>query len=100
MLYFIEGIDTADSLSRRLAVREQHLERLRALQDDGRLILAGQCPAIDNPEPGPAGLTGSVIVAEFDSLADALAWAEADPYRSAGVYAEISVKPFKQVFPD
>lgn len=100
MLYLIQGIDTADSLARRLATREQHLERLRALQDDGRLVLAGPCPAIDNPDPGPAGFTGSVIVAEFDTLADALAWAEADPYRAAGVYAEVSVKPFKQVCPD
>lgn len=100
MLYVIQGIDTADSLPRRIATREQHLERLRALQDDGRLVLAGPCPAIDNPDPGPAGFTGSLIVAEFDTLGDALAWAEADPYRTAGVYAEVSVKPFKQAFPD
>lgn len=100
MLYVIQGIDTADSLKRRLATREQHLERLRALQDDGRLVLAGPYPAIDNPDPGPAGFTGSLIIAEFDTLADALAWAEADPYHSAGVYAEVSVKPFKQVLPD
>lgn len=100
MLYVIIGEDAPDSLNRRLATREQHLERLRALQDDGRLVVAGPCPAIDNPDPGPAGFTGSVIIAEFDSLPDALAWAEADPYRASGVFAQISVKPFKQVFPD
>ncbi|MCB1807897.1 MAG: YciI family protein, partial [Candidatus Competibacteraceae bacterium] len=79
--------------------RPAHLERLQALQTAGRLVLAGPLPAVDSPDPGPAGFTGSLIVAEFDSLADAQAWADADPYRAAGVYASVDVKPFKQVFP-
>ena len=76
-----------------------HLARLQALQSDGRLILAGPCPAIDSPDPGPAGFSGSLIVAEFASLADAEAWAAVDPYVAAGVYAKVTVKPFKKVFP-
>lgn len=100
MLYAIVAEDTPGTLAQRLAVREQHLERLRALQDDARLVLAGPCPAIDNSDPGPAGFTGSIIIAEFDTLGDAQTWAEADPYRAAGVYANVVVKPFKQVFPD
>lgn len=99
MLYAIVGEDRAGSLSDRLAARPAHLERLQALQGEGRLILAGPFPAIDSPDPGPAGFTGSVIVAEFPSLADARAWADADPYVAAGVYANVSVKPFKKVFP-
>lgn len=100
MLYAIIAEDAPGTSAQRLATREQHLERLRALQDDARLVLAGPCPAIDNVDPGPAGFTGSIIIAEFDSIADAQVWAEADPYRSAGVYANVLIKPFKQVFPD
>ena len=99
MLYVIIGEDCADSLDKRLAARPAHVERLQALQADARLILAGPCPAIDSPDPGPAGFSGSLIVAEFPSLADAQAWAEADPYVAAGVYAKVSVKPFKKVLP-
>lgn len=99
MWYAIVGDDVPDSLERRLSARPRHLERLRALQDEGRLLLAGPFPAIDSPDPGPAGFSGSLIVAEFDSLEDAQAWAEADPYVSAGVYASVRVRPFKQVFP-
>lgn len=99
MLYAIVGEDRADSLAARLAARPAHLERLKALQDEGRMILAGPCPAIDSPDPGPAGFTGSVIVAEFASLEAAKAWADADPYVAAGVYEKVSVTPFKKVFP-
>jgi uncharacterized protein YciI len=99
MLYVIIGEDSKDSLSKRLANRPAHLERLRRLQDEGRLILAGPLPAVDAPDPGPAGFTGSVIVAEFPSLAEAQTWAEADPYLAAGVYNKVTVKPFKKVFP-
>ncbi len=99
MLYAIVGEDYPDSLPARLAARPAHVERLQALQDEGRLILAGPCPAIDSPDPGPAGFTGSLIVAEFASLAAAQAWADADPYVAAGVYAKVSVKPFKKVLP-
>ena len=99
MLYAIVGEDRADSLAARLAARPAHLERLKALQEEGRMILAGPCPAIDSPDPGPAGFSGSLIVAEFESLAAAQSWADADPYRAAGVYASVLVKPFKQVLP-
>jgi hypothetical protein len=99
MLYAIVGEDRPDSLSDRLAARPAHVERLKALQDEGRMILAGPCPAVDSPDPGPAGFTGSLIVAEFASLEAAQAWADADPYVAAGVYAKVSVKPFKKVFP-
>ena len=99
MLYAIVGEDRADSLAARLAARPAHLERLKALQEEGRMILAGPCPAIDSPDPGPAGFTGSLIVAEFASLEAAKAWADADPYVAAGVYDKVSVKPFKKVFP-
>ena len=99
MLYAIVGEDRADSLAARLAARPAHLERLKALQEEGRMILAGPCPAIDSPDPGPAGFTGSLIVAEFASLEAAKVWAGADPYVAAGVYAKVSVKPFKKVFP-
>ena len=85
MLYLIFGEDLPDSLERRLAVRPAHLARLNALKAEGRLVLAGPCPAIDSPDPGPAGFTGSLIVAEFPSFADARAWADADPYIAAGV---------------
>ena len=99
MLYAIVGEDRADSLAARLAARPAHLERLKALQEEGRMILAGPCPAIDSPDPGPAGFSGSLIVAEFASLEAARAWADADPYVAAGVYEKVSVKPFKKVFP-
>ncbi len=99
MWYAIVGEDNPGSLEQRLAARPAHLERLQALQADGRLLLAGPCPAIDSPDPGPAGFSGSLIVAEFASLSDAQAWADADPYVAAGVYAKVAVKPFKKVFP-
>lgn len=99
MLYVIAGEDRPDSLSDRLAARPAHLARLQELQAQGRLVLAGPCPAIDSPDPGPAGFSGSVIVAEFPSLEDARAWADADPYVAAGVYQAVSVKPFKKVLP-
>jgi hypothetical protein len=99
MLYVIFGEDAPGALDHRLAARPQHLARLEALQDEGRLVLAGPCPAIDSPDPGPAGFSGSLIVAEFPSLDDARAWADADPYVVAGVYARISVRPFKRVLP-
>lgn len=99
MLYVIIGEDQPGTLDQRLAARPAHLERLLALQAEGRLIIAGPCPAIDSPDPGPAGFSGSVIVAEFDSLAAARAWADADPYVAAGVYGTVTVKPFKKVLP-
>jgi uncharacterized protein YciI len=99
MLYAVVGQDVSDSLERRLAARPAHLARLQALQDDGRLLLAGPFPAIDTHDPGPAGFTGSLVVAEFESLAAAQAWADADPYVAAGVYAGVTVKPFKKVLP-
>lgn len=100
MLYAIIGQDVANSLEMRLAARPAHLERLRALQAEGRMVLAGPCPTIDAADPGPAGFSGSVIVAEFASLADAQAWADADPYIATGVYASVTVKPFRKVFPE
>ncbi len=99
MLYIINGKDHPGSLANRLAARPEHLARLQALQEAGRLVLAGPCPAIDSIDPGPAGFTGSLIVAEFESLEAAQAWAAADPYVSAGVYAEVDIKPFRKVFP-
>ncbi len=99
MLYAIICQDVENSLERRKAARPDHLKRLEALQAEGRLVLAGPHPAIDSPDPGPAGFSGSLIVAEFASLAEAKIWAAADPYVSAGVYGEITIKPFKQVFP-
>lgn len=99
MLYAISGEDHPGSLDKRLAARPAHLERLQALLNQGRLVLAGPFPALDCADPGAAGFTGSLIVAEFDSLEDARAWAEADPYVAAGVYAHVAVKPFKQVLP-
>ncbi|MBA3031601.1 MAG: YciI family protein [Gammaproteobacteria bacterium] len=99
MLYIIQGEDTPGTLDKRLAARAAHLERLQALLATGRLILAGPCPAIDSPDPGPAGFTGSLIVAEFASLEEARTWADADPYVAAGVYARVTVKPFKKVLP-
>jgi len=99
MLYAIIGEDVADSLEKRKSVRDRHIARLRQLQDEGRMVMAGPNPAIDSEDPGPAGFTGSIIIAEFDSLEQAQAWADADPYLEAGVYARVTVKPFKQVFP-
>jgi uncharacterized protein YciI len=99
MLYAIMGADRPDSLAARLAARPAHVERLKQLQADGRLVLAGPHPAIDSEDPGDAGFSGSLIVAKFPSLAEARSWAEADPYVAAGVYAQVDVKPFKKVFP-
>lgn len=99
MLYAVISRDAAGTLDKRLAARPRHLDRLQQLLGEGRLILAGPHPAIDCEDPGPAGFTGSLVVAEFDSLEDARAWADADPYMTAGVYEEITVKPFKKVLP-
>lgn len=99
MWYVINGADTENSLERRLTVRAAHLARLLQLLDEGRLLLAGPCPAVDSNDPGPAGFTGSLIVAEFDSIEDAQTWAKADPYVEAGVFASVSVKPFRKVLP-
>jgi uncharacterized protein YciI len=99
MWYAIVGQDVPDSLDKRLTARPAHVARLAALQDAGRLLLAGPFPAVDAPDPGPAGFSGSLIVAEFPSLAEAEAWAEADPYVAAGVYATVSVRPFRKTFP-
>ncbi len=99
MLYAIFATDRPDSLSARLSVRPAHLQRLAALEADGRLLLAGPLPAVDASDPGPAGFSGSLIVAEFASLAAAQEWAAADPYQAAGVYDTVRVFPFKKVFP-
>lgn len=99
MLYAIIAQDNDNSLEQRLASRPAHLERLQQLKDEGRLILAGPHPAIDSEDPGPAGFSGSLIIAEFISLEDARQWADADPYVAAGVYQSVTVKPFKKVFP-
>ncbi|MEO8444128.1 MAG: YciI family protein [Gammaproteobacteria bacterium] len=99
MLYAIAGTDTPDSLAGRLAARAAHLARVSQLRNEGRLILAGPHPLLDTREPGEAGFSGSLIIAEFPSLADATAWAQADPYATAGVWGSVSVKPFVQVMP-
>ena len=99
MLYAIISEDVADSLEKRKLARPDHLARLQLLKDEGRLILAGPHPKVDNDNPGDAGFTGSLVVAEFNSLADAEAWAAVDPYIAAGVYAKVTVKPFKKVLP-
>jgi uncharacterized protein YciI len=99
VLYAILSQDKPGSLERRLQARPAHLARLEALRSDARLILAGPHPAIDSPDPGQAGFTGSLVVAEFDSLEAARAWADADPYVAADVYARVEVKPFKKVLP-
>ena len=99
MLYAIIATDVANSLENRLAARPAHIERLQKLQAEGRVALAGPHPAVDSNDPGAAGFTGSLIVAEFASLEAAKAWADADPYIAAGVYANVLVKPFKQVLP-
>lgn len=99
MLYAFIAEDKPGTLDKRLAARPDHLARLQALLADGRLIVAGPCPAIDSPDPGPAGFSGSLIIAEFPSLAEAQAWADADPYVAAGVYQKVTVKPFKKALP-
>ena len=99
MWYAIVGTDVPDSLQRRLSVRPAHLDRLNRLRGEGRLMLAGPFPAIDAEDPGSAGFTGSLIIAEFEDLAAARAWADADPYIGAGVYADVSVRPFRRVAP-
>ncbi|BBB24589.1 conserved hypothetical protein [Isorropodon fossajaponicum endosymbiont JTNG4] len=99
MLYAIISQDVEDSLEKRVLVRLEHIKRLEALKKQGRLILAGPHPAIDTNDPGSAGFTGSLVVAEFDSLEAAKVWADADPYIESGAYASIIVKPFKKVLP-
>ncbi len=99
LLFAIMAEDVPGTLAKRLESRGAHLERLKALQEAGRLVLAGPHPAIDTPDPGPAGFTGSLIVAEFASRDAAIAWAAEDPYAQAGVYARVTVKPFKKVLP-
>ena len=99
MLYAIVGEDVPNSLEQRLAARPAHLARLNELQSNGRLILAGPFPALDSADPGPAGFSGSLIVAEFESLQAAQSWANADPYVSAGVYSKVNINPFKKVLP-
>jgi uncharacterized protein YciI len=99
MLYMILAEDSPNSLEKRLTHRPAHLARLTTLQNEGRLVLAGPLPAIDSVDPGPAGFTGSLIVAEFADLTAAKVWAEADPFVAAGVYASVSVKPFRKTLP-
>ncbi|TDR37400.1 hypothetical protein DFR29_12563 [Tahibacter aquaticus] len=99
MWYAIVGLDVENSLQRRLEARPAHIARLQQLKDQGRILLAGPFPAIDTEDPGSAGFSGSLIVAEFTDLAAAQAWADADPYIAAGVYASVSVRPFKKVLP-
>lgn len=98
MLYVIFSQDVPDSLAQRLAARPAHLARLQALRDAGRLLTAGPLPAVDSETPGDAGFTGSAVIAEFASLEQAKAWADADPYMAAGVYQQVTVKPYKKVF--
>lgn len=99
MFYSINSQDVPNSGPLRAKARPDHLARLQQLRDEGRLVLAGPCPAIDSPDPGPAGFTGSIVVAEFDSLKDAEQWADEDPYVKSGVYESVTVKPFKLVLP-
>jgi len=99
MYYLIYSEDVENSLSLRMPVREQHLARLSELQQQGRLLVAGPCPAIDSENPGDAGFTGSLIIAEFNNLIDAQSWADQDPYIDAGVYQKVTVKPYKKVLP-
>lgn len=99
MLYAIMGEHILNSLEKRLEVRSAHVARLQDLQNSGRLVIAGPFPKVDGLDPGPAGFSGSLIVAEFDSLAAAQAWADSDPYVAVGIYAKVTVKPFKKVFP-
>jgi hypothetical protein len=99
MLYAIISEDVEDSLERRIGARPKHLERLNKLRDEGRLIIAGPCPAIDSNDPGEAGFSGSLVVAEFDDLESAQTWADSDPFVAAGVYSSVVVKTFKKVLP-
>ena len=99
MWYAIEGHDADGALPQRQEARPAHLARLNALRDEGRLLVAGPCPAIDAEDPGPAGFSGSIVIAEFESLEAARAWADADPYVAAGVYARTEVRPFRKVLP-
>lgn len=99
MWYAIMARDNPDSLERRLAARPAHLERLAALRDAGRLLVAGPLPVIDAEDPGPAGFAGSLMIARFGSLQEARDWAEADPYRAAGVYRDVEIHPFRKVLP-
>jgi uncharacterized protein YciI len=99
VLYAIWGEDVSDSAAKRAAARPAHQQRMQELLDAGRVVLAGPLSSVDSPDPGPAGMSGSLIVAEFDSLDAAKAWIEADPYMTGGVFARVTVKPFKQVFP-
>ena len=99
MWYAVISEDHDGSLEKRLAARPDHVARLTALRDEGRLLIAGPHPAVDSPDPGPAGFTGSLVVVEFDSLESAQAWADADPYGAAGVYRKVTVKPFNRVLP-
>jgi uncharacterized protein YciI len=99
MWYAIMSEDIHDTLAKRLATRPDHVARLTALVSEGRLLLAGPHPAVDSSDPGPAGFTGSLVVAEFDSLEDARAWADEDPYIAAGVYGNVMVKPFNRMLP-
>jgi uncharacterized protein YciI len=99
VLYAIISEDVDDSSGKRMSARPAHIKRLQVLQDEGHLVLAGPHPAIDSDNPGEAGFTGSLVIAEFDNLQAAQQWADADPYINAGVYAKVTVKPFKKVFP-
>ncbi|MGH8117031.1 MAG: YciI family protein [Rhodanobacteraceae bacterium] len=99
MWYAITGLDVEGSLDKRKAARPRHVARLQQLLDEGRLLLAGPFPAIDAEDPGPAGFSGSLIIAEFEDLEAAKAWAHADPYKAAGVYREVTVRPFRQTLP-
>ncbi|WP_237058891.1 YciI family protein [Microbulbifer sediminum] len=99
MWYAIISEDVENSLEKRKSARPEHLARLNRLKDEGRLLIAGPCPAVDSEDPGAAGFTGSLVVAEFPSLEEARAWADADPYMAAGVYASVTVKPYKLVLP-
>lgn len=99
MLYAIITEDIPNSREKRLAVRDAHMKRMTELQSAGHLIISGPCPAIDSPDPGPAGFSGSVIIAEFDSLEAAREWIAADPYVTSGVFAKVTVKPFRKGFP-
>ena len=99
MLYAIISNDTEDSLEKRMSVRPKHIERLNQLKSEGRLVIAGPYPAIDNNDPGEAGFTGSLVIAQFDSLEEAQSWANNDPYMESGAYESVIVKPFKKVLP-
>ena len=99
MLYAILCEDIENSLALRMDARPAHLERIQALVDEGRLLAAGPHPALDTEDPGDAGFTGSLIIAEFDSLEEATSWADSDPYVDAGVFSKVTVKPYKKVLP-